>query len=222
MNTRLYKRLRDNIFEFANGNMSKNDFLNSLRTNIIENYPNRVIKWVDSSDTRMANINPHLPIMFVELDPQNDENKISYTFLVNVDKMGTKEALTPDLFIAALSYQLNNIDEITKCFLDELNITDFKEVNPDLESVWVVYLKKYAEMLKHLREQNQQDYAFGLLNGVVTTDLDLEMLIQRLHFDPAFDLNTDLIDVMASKYHLPTTLKPLIERVYKNYRRLIK
>lgn len=77
-------------------------------------------------------------------------------------------------------------------------------------------------MLKHLREQNQQDYAFGLLNGVVTTDLDFEMLIQRLYFDPAFDLNTDLIDVMASKYHLPTTLKPLIERVYKNYRRLIK
>ncbi len=44
MNTRLYKRLRDNIFEFANENMSKNDFLNSVRTNIIENYPNRVIK----------------------------------------------------------------------------------------------------------------------------------------------------------------------------------
>ena len=91
MNTRLYKRVRDNIFEFANWNMSKNDFLNSVRTNIIENYPNRVIKWVDSSDTRMANVNPHLPIMFVELDPQNDENKISYTFLVNVDKMFTED-----------------------------------------------------------------------------------------------------------------------------------
>lgn len=222
MKARLYKRLRDTITEYVNTNISKSDFLNIVRSDLMEYYPNRVIKMVDTSTARRTSVNPHVPILFIELDPTNDGSKVSYTFLLNIDRMGSTDVLTPDLFIASLIFQIENIDTHTKDLLTVLDAKDYGTVNPDIETIWVQYLKIYSCMLKHLREQNAEPYSFALLNGVITTDADIDALINRIHFDQLLDFETEFTDVMEAKYHLPADLKTLVDRVYNNYKRLIK
>jgi hypothetical protein len=110
------------IVELANKEISKQLFLSTIREEVMTYFPNRVFKVVDTSDTRYSGSNPHLPIVFVEIDPKSDGGpSIQYTILANVDKIGTTDVITPDLFIGALAWQLDNLDTITKEFLEKFD-----------------------------------------------------------------------------------------------------
>ena len=218
MMTKMYSRIRSMIIELANKEISKQLFLSNIRAEILSYFPNRVFKIVDTSDTRYSGSNPHLPIMFVEVNPRSDSNQnIQYTFLVNVDKIGTNDIITPNIFIGALSWQLDNLDTITKNFMEKFS-SWVGGVVPDFQYVLKYYLENYLDMLKYLREQYPYDFAFGLLNGVHTSTAEIETLIERIDFDYFLDIDEELIKVLDSKYHLPVGFLRLANRVYDSYK----
>jgi hypothetical protein len=110
------------ISELTNKEISKQLFLSTMREEILSYFPNRVFKVVDTSDTRYSGSNPHLPIMFVEVNPKGENShNIQYTFLVNIDRMGTNDMITPNIFVGALSWQLDNLDTITKNLVEKFS-----------------------------------------------------------------------------------------------------
>jgi hypothetical protein len=120
--TKLYTRVRNMITELANKEISKQLFLSTLREEIISFFPSRIFKVVDTSDTRYSGSNPHLPIVFIELDPKSgNAHTVEYTILLNIDRIGRNDVITPDLFIGALSYQLDNLDKITKNLIERFS-----------------------------------------------------------------------------------------------------
>jgi len=218
MMTRLYTRIRSMIDELANKEISKQLFLSTIREEVLSYFPNRVFKIVDTSDTRYSGSNPHLPMVFVEINPKGDGGQnIEYTILANVDKIGNTDVITPDIFIGALSYQLDHLDTITKNFMEKLDRGDSMHV-PDFQYVLKYYLENHLELLKYLREQYPQDFAFGLLNGVNTSTAEIETLIDRIDFDYFLDIDEELIKVLDSKYHLPINFLKLVNRVYDNHK----
>lgn len=218
MMTRLYTRLRSMIAELANKEISKQLFLSTLREEVTTFFPNRIFKIVDTSDTRYSGSNPHLPIVFVEVDPRGGDNQnIEYTMLLNVDKIGSTDVITPDLFIGALSFQLDNLDAITKGFMGKLDQGDSMHT-PDFQYVLKYYLENHLELLKYLREQYPHDFTFGLLNGVNTSTEEIDTLIHRIDFDYFLDIDEELIKVLDSKYHLPINFLKLVNRVYDNHK----
>lgn len=221
MITKLYNRIKTMIGEYTNKNISKNLFLSNVRTEIKEFFPSRIIKVIDTSDTRMTSNVAHIPFMFVNLEPENKEQKVSYTFLMNVDKIGKTDVLSVNLFLGAIAWQLENIEGITKTIMDELDLGTYEEVNPDYETVLNAYLKIYFDLLTHLREQYQKDFAFGIMNGTVTSPADIELLIDDINFNSLVNMDTVLKNI-ESKYHLPMEFIKLVKRVYDNYKRLIK
>lgn len=223
MRTRLYTRIRSNIKDFTNKEMSKADFLQSLRSDIMEFYPKRVFKVVDTSDTRETSIEQHLPIMFVSLEPNTKEGltSVEYTLLMNVDKLADTMEISPDILVASISYQLDNIGEITKHFTEELSYKHFTDINPDLQTVAIPYLEQYLKLLIHLREQRPDDYGMAMMNGVVPADMEIKTLIDRINFDNLFNMRTDLVEIGGAKYHLPKMFFKLLDRVYDNYKRNI-
>jgi len=90
------------VTELANKTISKQLFLSTVREEITNYFPNRIFKIVDTSDTRYTEQIPHLPILFVEVEPGISSQSVEYNLLVNIDRIGTTDVLTPDLFIGAL------------------------------------------------------------------------------------------------------------------------
>ena len=222
MMTKLYTRVRSMITELANKQISKQLFLSTIREDILSFFPNRIFKIVDTSDTRYSGSNPHLPIVFVEIDPKSEDRKsIEYTILVNVDKIGSTDIITPDLFIGALGYQLDNLDTITKKMMERLDGWDSTH-SPDFQYVLKYYLENHLELLTYLREQYPQDFTFGLLNGVNTSTAEIDTLIYRIDFDYFLDIDEELIKVLDSKYHLPINFLKLVTRVYDNHKTNIR
>ncbi len=214
MMTRLYKRIRDMIQELSNKEISKQLFLSNIREEVTSFFPSRIFKIVDTSDTRYSGSNPHLPILFVEVNPKTvSGHSVEYAMLINVDKIGSRDVITPDLFIGALSWQLDNLDRITKSFIEKFSGWDSTHC-PDFQYVLKYYLENHLDLLKYLREQYPQDFSFGLLNGVNTSTAEIETLIDRIDFDYFLDIDEELIKVLDSKYHLPTNFLKLVTRVY--------
>jgi len=205
------------IVELANKEISKQLFLSTIREELSTYFPNRIFKIVDTSDTRYSGSNPHLPIVFVEIDPSGEGQSVEYVILVNVDKIGRTDVITPDLFIGALSWQLDNLNSITKEFMEKLDRGESNHA-PDFQYVLKYYLENHLAMLKYLREQYTNDFAFGLLNGVNTAPAELETLIDRIDFDYFLDIDEELVKVLDSKYHLPINFLKLVRRVYDNHK----
>ena len=104
MMTRLYSRIRSMITDLANKNISKQLFISTVREELTSYFPNRIFKIVDTSDTRYTEPVLHLPIVFVGVSPEEDTvQSIEYTILINVDRIGNTDVITPDLFIGALA-----------------------------------------------------------------------------------------------------------------------
>lgn len=71
MQTRLYTRLNLMVKELGEQKISKNLFMTNFKEEMKTFFPNRVIKVIDSSDTRYSNDNPHLPFLFIEMNKDN-------------------------------------------------------------------------------------------------------------------------------------------------------
>lgn len=216
MKTRLYTKIRSMITELANKEISKQLFLTAIKEEVLNYFPNRVFKIVDTSDTRYSGSNAHLPIVFVEVDPRGD-HKVSYNILVNVDRIGATDVITPDIFIGALAWQLDNLDSITKFFLEKLD-SDNLQIAHDFQHILKYYLQNQLELLKYLREQYAHDFAFAMVNGVTATTAEIETLIDRIDFDYFLDIDEELIKVLDSKYHLPVYFLKLANRVYDSHK----
>lgn len=212
MKTRLYTKLRTMINELANKEISKSLFISTLREELTSYFPNRIFKIVDTSDTRYGGSNPHLPIMFIGINPTDEKDQTSYTFLVNIDRVGTTDVLTPDLLVGTIGWQLENIDNLTNALLTKLDMFE-ANIGYDFQDVLKFYLENHLELLKYLRESYPKDFSFGLLNGVNTSTLEIEMLIDRINFDNILDIDEEVVKVLDSKYHLPVDFLKLVKRV---------
>ena len=216
MMTRLYSRIRSMITDLANKNISKQLFISTVREELTSYFPNRIFKIVDTSDTRYTEPVLHLPIVFVGVSPEEDTvQSIEYTILINVDRIGNTDVITPDLFIGALAWQLDNLDSITKSFMAKLDGGETNHV-PDFQYVLKYYLENYLDLIKYLREQLPHDFAFGMVNGVTVSPAEIEALIDRIDFDYFLDIDEELVKVLGSKYRLPMSLLKLVNRVYDN------
>lgn len=221
MQTRLYTRLNLMVKELGEQKISKNLFMTNFKEEMKTFFPNRVIKVIDSSDTRYSNDNPHLPFLFIEMNKENikgstwEERAISYTFLLHIDDLGITNNISPDMFVGAVAWQLNNIDEMTKKVLDEFDLDTIKNINPDFQSVLKVYLKMYLDLLLYLKEQHSKDYGKGLINGLVVTPVEIQTLLDRIDFDPNMDVQTEIVQVINSKYRIPINFIKLVDRTYE-------
>jgi 6-pyruvoyl-tetrahydropterin synthase len=206
------------ITDLANKNISKQLFISTVREELIAYFPNRIFKIVDTSDTRYTEPVLHLPIVFVEINPKSDAiQTVEYTILVNIDRIGNTDVITPDLFIGALSWQLDNLDTITKSFMEKLDGGVTNHV-PDFQYVLKYYLENYLDLIKYLREQLPHDFAFGMVNGVTVSPAEIETLIDRIDFDYFLDIDEELVKVLGSKYRLPMNFLKLVNRVYDNHK----
>lgn len=218
MMTRLYSRIRTMITDLANKSISKQLFLSTIREEVTSYFPNRIFKIVDTSDTRYSEPIVHLPILFVEVNSKEDMNQnVEYTLLINIDRIGSTDVLTPDLFIGALGWQLDNIDAITKSLMEKLDRGVTNHV-PDFQYVLKYYLENHLALIKYLREQLPHDFAFGMVNGVTVSPAEIEALISRIDFDYFLDIDEELVKVLGSKYRLPINFLKLVNRVYDGHK----
>lgn len=220
MTSLINKKITDLIVKLANNTISKNQFFETLREEILNEMPNRNIRLVDTSDTRRTSQIVHIPILFVDLDKTND--KVGYVILINADQIASTGTLTPELFVATLSWQLTNIDTITRELLEHLGFEDYTDINPDLSTVLTHYLEAYLKLLVALREQHQKEFAFALVGGVVANPFEIEILIDKLRFNKYVDFDTEIYEVLGSKYHLPLEYMKYVHRVYNSYIEFIK
>jgi hypothetical protein len=205
------------ITDLANKNITKQFFFSTVREELSSYFPNRVFKVVDTSDTRYSQPILHLPIVFVEIRPESDVQSVEYTILINVDRIGNTDVMTPDLFIGAIGWQIDNLDAITTTFMEKLDRGSTNHV-PDFQYVLKYYLENYLDMIKYLREQLPHDFAFGMVNGVVVSPAEIETLIDRIDFDYFLDIDEELVKVLGSKYRLPVNFLKLVNRVYDNHK----